>query len=320
MKQIVLQQSPVQFIENREEGLHKYLMGLTELTGVTTILREVIFRDKYEGIDPEVLRNAATRGTAIHEAVQAWMMREKWTPAEDLMPYYEEAVEALEAWKADGPRAAMEALATEYTISDCKEVATRADVVTEAGENLVDLDDIKTTYALDEEFLSWQLSVEKYYFEKQNPGVKVRKLLAFWYNRQRKVWAIKEVPYKGDVEVERLMAAWRAGEFWGLPAPAEGDVPAVVSSIAEVYAELEAEAQRATAKRDEFRARLMQAMKDNGVKSIKAEGFQVTYVEAGTTSKFDKAGLVAAHPDWQAEINKFTKSGPRAESIKITLK
>ena len=59
MKQIALIQSPVQFIENRQEGLHKYLFGLEELTGVTTILKDVMFRDKYSGIDDALLRNAA---------------------------------------------------------------------------------------------------------------------------------------------------------------------------------------------------------------------------------------------------------------------
>ena len=86
MKQITLTESPVQFIENRQEGLHKYVLDLEELTGVTTILGQVMFRDKYTGIDDAVLRNAADRGTAIHAAVQANMMGVDYELDPDLQP------------------------------------------------------------------------------------------------------------------------------------------------------------------------------------------------------------------------------------------
>ena len=61
-----LYESPVQFIEDRPNNIHEYWLGFGTLQGVTTILKNVIFYDKYSDIDPAVLRRAADRGTAIH--------------------------------------------------------------------------------------------------------------------------------------------------------------------------------------------------------------------------------------------------------------
>lgn len=319
MRPITLIQSPVQFIENRQEGLHKYLLGLNELSGVTTILREVIFRDKYAYIGEDILSNAAARGTAIHEAVQAWLMRETYFMPKDLEPYVIDANEAVDAWREDENRAKQKALAVEYLVSDCKDIATRIDIVKSEGEGVA-LEDIKTTYLLDEEFLSWQLSIEKYLFEKQNPGEPVVRLTADWYNRAKRRWVVKDIPDKGRDEVERLIAAWKAGEFWGLPMPKADDVPAVIIDLGQIYAQLTAEEERAVARRKEFRDRLMQAMKDNGIKTFKTDGFQVTYTEPGTTSTFDREALLKAHPELANELNKYIKTSPKKDSIKITIK
>lgn len=332
MKQVELVKSPVQFVEDREEGLHKYYMGFNELTGVTTILNAVIFRDKYCGINRKVLNQAARRGTAIHEALQAYLTGQPLQLADDLKPYELDAIEARTAWdrQNDGPifqetlRAFKLGAEVEYLVSDCKEVATKIDVVTSSEVydelNGIDISDIKTTYQLDDDYLEWQLSVEKYYFERQNPGLKVRRLLVYWWDRQRKVWVLKEYQYKGDELVERLLAAWRAGEYWGLPAAKEQQVPAVIVNIANIYAELVADAEAAEARRDEFRDRLKEAMKEHGVKSFKADGFSVSYTEPGTTSKFDKKGLLAARPDLKEVIEKFTSTSAKADSITIRMK
>lgn len=322
MKQIELVKSPVQFIEDREQGIHKYYLGFSELSGVTAILNAVIFRDKYAGIGVHVLNKAAQRGTAIHEAIQAYVMCKTFELSDDLQPFIADAMEAREAWTADVSRAMKQGVAVEYLVSDCKEIATKIDVVEPSDdvEGGVDISDIKTTYQLDEDYLAWQLSVEKYLFERQNPGLKVRRLFAWWWNRQRKAWEIRELAYKGDDEVERLFAAWRAGEFWGLPNKDEKQLPAAIVSIANVYTELERECKTAEARRDEFRTRLMDAMNDYGIKSFKAAGITVSYIAPSTSGSLDKTGLLADHPELKEVLSKYTKTTQKGESIRITLK
>ena len=320
MKKIELTQVPVKFIENRAEGLHKYLMGLTELVGVTTILKDVIFRDKYTGIDEDVLRNAANRGTAIHEAIQAFMTGRSLELAEDLQPYMADALAAREAWTSDSERLFMTALDVEYLISDCKEVATKIDVVTENEDGTVDLADIKTTYQLDEEYLSWQLSVEKFLFERQNPAVRVGRLMVYWYNRRERTWTIKQIPDKGTIEVERLLAAWRAGEFWGLPSQGPDSIPAPLLSIANMYADMEADLKAATEKRDKFRDQMLAKMQEYGIKQVKTEGFTCTYVEATERESMDTKKMLAEHPELADLYKDYRKVSQVKPSVRITLK
>ena len=321
MKQIALIESPVQFIENRQEGLHKYLFGLEELTGVTTILKDVIYRDKYSGIDDAVLRNAADRGTAIHVAVQACMMgQEIFELDEDLKPFLLDATQAKGAWIADAERREMRAVAVEYLVSDCKEVATKIDVVLPSGENMVDLSDIKTTCQLDEDYLSWQLSIGKCFFEKQNPNLKVNRLLAFWYNRREKEWQIREIQDKGTAEVERLLDAWRKGEYWGLPMPADTEYPAPLLNIGQMYAEMELAVKDATAKRDEFRNRMLAAMTDAGIEQVKVEGFTCSLVGESERKGFDYKRMIKEHPDLADMFGEYETTTKVKPSIRIILK
>ncbi len=320
MKQIALTESPVQFIENRQEGLHKYLFGLEELTGVTTILKQVIYRDKYTGIDEAVLRNAADRGTAIHEAVQACLMGVDYELDPDLQPYELDARVAWDAWIKNPACAGLVAEAVEYLVSDCKEVATKIDVVLPSGENMVDLSDIKTTYQLDEDYLSWQLSIGKYFFEKQNPNLKVNRLLAFWYNRREKEWQIREIQDKGTAEVERLLDAWRKGEYWGMPMPADTEYPAPLLNIGQMYAEMEQAVKDATAKRDEFRYRMLAAMTDAGIEQVKVEGFTCSLVGESERKGFDYKRMIKEHPDLTDMFGEYETTTKVKPSIRITLK
>lgn len=319
MKQTQLVQSPVQFIENRAEGMHQYVLGLNELTGVTSILKAVIFRDKYTGIDEAVLRNAADRGTAIHEAVQAYMMGVDFDLDPDLQPYEPDARLAWDAWTNNPACAGRRAIAVEYLVSDCKDVATKIDVVEPDGEGVA-IGDVKTTYQLDEEYLSWQLSVEKFLCQLQNPNLKVTRLLAYWYNRREETWTVKEVKDKGTAEVERLLDAWRKGEFWGMPIPADTEYPAPLLNIGQMYAEMEQAVKDATAKRDEFRDRMLAAMTDAGIEQVKAEGFTCSLVGESERKGFDYKRMIKEHPDLTDMFGEYETTTKVKPSIRIILK
>lgn len=321
MKQITLTESPVQFIENRQEGLHKYLFGLEELTGVTTILEQVMFRDKYTGIDDAVLRNAADRGTAIHAAVQANMMGVDYELDPDLQPYELDARVAWDAWIADAERREMRAVAVEYLVSDCKEVASKIDVVRKVGDGKYAIADIKTTYQIDIEYVSWQLSVYKYLFEHQNPNSEVVEMQVFWYNRREKEWQIREIPDKGTAEVERLLDAWRKGEYWGMPMPADTEYPAPLLNIGQMYAEIEYKIKEYTAQRNEFRSRLQGLMEEHNVPQVKLEGFTCTYVGESERKGFDYKRLIEEHPElWDGLLEEYQTTTRVKPSLKITLK
>lgn len=320
MKQTQLIQSPVQFIENRAEGMHHYILGLNELTGVTTILKDVIYRDKYTGIDEAVLRNAADRGTAIHEAVQAYMMGVDYELDPYLQPYELDARVAWDAWTNNPACAGLLAEAVEYLVSDCKEIASKIDVVRKVGEGKYAIADIKTTYQVDIEYVSWQLSVYKYLFERQNPNSEVVQMQVFWYNRREKMWRLNDIPDKGTAEVERLLDAWRKGEFWGMPMPADTEYPAPLLNIGQMYAEMEQAVKDATAKRDEFRDRMLAAMTDAGIEQVKAEGFTCSLVGESERKGFDYKRMIKEHPDLADLFGEYETTTKVKPSIRIILK
>ena len=320
MRQTQLIQSPVQFIENRAEGMHHYILGLNELTGVTTILKDVIYRDKYTGIDEAVLRNAADRGTAIHEAVQAYMMGVDYELDPYLQPYELDARVAWDAWTNNPACAGLVAEAVEYLVSDCKEIASKIDVVRKVGEGKYAIADIKTTYQVDIEYVSWQLSVYKYLFERQNPNSEVVQMQVFWYNRREKMWRLDDIQDKGTAEVERLLDAWRKGEFWGMPIPADTEYPAPLLNIGQMYAEMEQAVKDATAKRDEFRDRMLAAMTDAGIEQVKAEGFTCSLVGESERKGFDYKRMIKEHPDLADLFGEYETTTKVKPSIRIILK
>lgn len=320
MRQTQLIQSPVQFIENRAEGMHHYILGLNELTGVTTILKDVIYRDKYTGIDEAVLRNAADRGTAIHEAVQAYMMGVDYELDPYLQPYELDARVAWDAWTNNPACAGLVAEAVEYLVSDCKEIASKIDVVRQVADGKFAIADIKTTYQVDIEYVSWQLSVYKYLFERQNPNSEVVQMQVFWYNRREKMWRLDDIPDKGTAEVERLLDAWRKGEFWGMPMPADTEYPAPLLNIGQMYAEMEQAVKDATAKRDEFRDRMLAAMTDAGIEQVKAEGFTCSLVGESERKGFDYKRMIKEHPDLADLFGEYETTTKVKPSIRILLK
>ena len=322
MKPTTLPQSKVQFIENRAEGLHAYMLDLEELTGVTTVLKQVLFYDKYNGISEDVLRRAAARGTAIHEAVQAHLLGIPYDPAPDTLEFKAEAARALASWqnyeRGSELQTMVETECVEYLVSNEQDIASKVDVVfkNRGGEGYT-LADIKTTSEFDEEYLSWQLSIYADFFRQQT-GEAVTMLVAMWYNRSRGTWQVIQVKDKGHDAVQSLIDDWRKG-LQREVAKVETQYPAPVIELGQMYRDIENEIKRLTAERDEFRKGFMSLMKENGIKSVELEGFRATYIEPTERRSFDVKKLLALHPELEAEINECYKTSQVSETIKITV-
>ena len=301
--------SPIRFVEET----HKYYKGFQELHGVTEILKEVIFYDKYFGIDEDVLRKAAERGTAIHEIVQAWLMQDNNYISNG--SYIEDAEKALKSWIAfeqgTGLLELYKPIEVEYLVSNDIDVASKIDIVFQDNKEFV-LTDIKTTTEFDEDYLRWQLSIYKYLFELQT-GFKVSRLLAFWYDRHNDSWSGKEIKYIDTERVLELLDAWHNGERW----EKKEELPAPLLEIGKAYQSLEIQIKEIETKRAEFRSRLMAMMKEYGIKSVKLDGFLATYKEPTERKSFDLKTMLAEHPELKEITDNYYKTSPVAESILI---
>ncbi len=318
MKYRDLRISPVQFSERE----HSYTMqGIAnDLTGVTSIIKAVLFPNKYDGIPESILRQASKRGSDIHLACQ--MTDLVGTTLEDFLKKKEAGMlqdvdypEETENYLRIKAGHSIKMIASEYLVSDEMEFATMLDCIDDKGN----LYDIKTTAELDTEYLSWQLSLGAYLFEKQNPELKAGKLYGIWLRDDKSKLA--EVKRKSTEEVEAVLEAYREGlERQDLihRAVAEDDKDLLqLTSIESQIIEFKEAIKTLEAKKQENLSKLEEAMKREGVKKIETERILVTFVEPSKSKTIDTARLKAEQPEIAEQYAKETE---RKGFVKITLR
>lgn len=298
-----LNKSGVVFTDN-PHGYHlKTDNGVIELKGITGILHEHIFPDMYFNVSDDILAKAADRGTMIHENCRAY----------DVMGV---AASDEAGWYADMmDEGNFRAFAHEYTVSDEKYVASNIDVVAEKDGDIV-LMDIKTTSRLNDEYLSWQLSIYKYLFELQNPKLHVCGLYGIWLPQERygkpKIIKVPEVPVS---EIKKLLDCDAEG---GKYSPVVGekmttDIVAMQQTVTSVFRELKA--------LDEKKKIIMDAlytiMEANDIKKWECDDFSVSRVLPTSKTSFNSRKFKEDHADLYEKYQTVSKV---AGSVRITLK
>lgn len=180
--------SLVDFFES--EHIYMSIFGDT-LMGVTSILGETIFKEKYKDIPLYILNKAAEYGTMVHAKCEE----------HDIFGG-SDCIEVENYIKIKEENSLI-TIDNEYLVSDNIRVATMIDVIFESAENSVHLADIKTTSNLDKEYLSWQLSICAWLFEMQNPDINVDKLFGIWLRKEK--YKLIEVERKQNIEIEELL-------------------------------------------------------------------------------------------------------------------
>lgn len=161
------------------------------LIGVTSILGQTIFKDKYLNVPEYILNKAAEYGTMVHAKCEE----------HDIFGG-SDCVEVDNYIKIKEENSLI-TIDNEYLVSDNIRVATMIDIIFESAENSVHLADIKTTSNLDKEYLSWQLSICAWLFEMQNPDINVDKLFGIWLRKEK--YKLIEVERKQNIEIEELL-------------------------------------------------------------------------------------------------------------------
>lgn len=205
-----------------DDATHTYLYEGRLLSGVTSMLHRHVSAHKYDGISQMTLEIAALRGHLIHSGIQKYdivgmipneadledvienFRLEKGYPS-DSMPNATEIIERVTDYAFLKHKANLQTEANEYLVSNYKRHASAIDIVM-SEDGAIDLVDVKGTSKIDDDYLSWQLSIYKYLFELNNKGVKVRSLKCLWLPKPTYGKAkIKEVEEKPREEVERLI-------------------------------------------------------------------------------------------------------------------
>lgn len=304
MKATDLTSSPIIF----DPEAHEYLLigedfTSTAYSGVTSILSQVLFPSKYKDVDEDVLERAAARGTRIHELCQDTDTRP--TDRREGDEQYAPEVTNYELLKVAND---IEMIANEYLVSrDDWGIASQIDCVDSDGN----LYDIKTTYRLDTEYVSWQLSFYAEMFEAQNPTLKAGKLFAIWLRGTES--KLVEVPRKTPAQIQQVIDAWQADVTL---TTADGDDIDRLVAIEEQIAILKESLSELEIKRTQALEPIRVKMDEDGVKSVDNPRIKITIVADSTSSRFDSKRFKADHSDLFAQYSTETT---RAGYIKTTL-
>lgn len=295
-----LNDSGVRFVEDT----HQYFLGDKELFGITGMLSRQLFPNEYAGIDTATLEAAANRGTNIHRSC-GLVDNLGVMDCREAELYYE----LTRGLKHEQ---------TEYIVTDREYFATAIDKVYRTGEDTFTLADIKTTYSLNKEKTQWQLSIEAYLFERQNPGARVDRLVILWLRidkrgEQSELVEVKRIP---DRDIERLLTAEREG----VKLPAANDMPQEVVAMQEkIIAQLNY-VSTLQADIDELKAGLLERMQNLQVKSWEGDLLKITRKEGSTRYTLDTKRMRKEHPELEALFQDYETETKTKESLLITIK
>ena len=258
-----------------DEAEHTYTLDGLPMRGITGILNEYIFADKYAGIPQKILNDAAKRGKEIHNQVENIVNGKAVEMCWEVELFFDRMI-------------GKELIASEYIVSDNELFASAIDLVDEYGN----LYDIKTTAKLDLDYLRWQLSIYAYFFELQNPTLKANKLYGVWL--KDKNCEIVQVDRIDKEIIKGLLNAAALGEAWTNPlekeanekaeqlAVANAEQIAEMEKLTQAVAQLKTDYELADAKLKEFKAGMLTLMVANGVDKIEMPTMTISVKQAYT--------------------------------------
>lgn len=295
------------------EDTHEYFTpDFKKLHGITGFINEQLFPGKLDGIPESVLALATERGKRVHEECEN-------IDNEGIEAESKQGENYLRLKSDFG----LNHIASEYIVTDNEFIASPIDKVYLGRYSYsVILGDIKTTYKLDMLYLSWQLSIYAYFFEKQNPHLKVDSLVAIWLKGEEHdtILPVDRIP---DKEIEIFLQCCKEGLRYVDNCSADSyvaklnDLPAKVSNVEESVYQLIEMQKTLDEQMNKFKSQLLELMKEAKADNIKGDLITITRKKAYQRESFDAKALKEKYPDVYDE---FVKVSDVKESIQIKAK
>lgn len=282
-----------------------------ELQGITQTLVHRAYPDTYQRPDnyteeqwQAILDNAARKGTLMHSAIELYEDMGITSDAPEFASYLR-LKEELD----------LTHIASEYLVTDNERYATAIDGVYTDKDGGIVLTDYKRTYQLHEQEVTMQLSICKRFFELQNPGLRVARIICLWM-RNDKARALELTPISHDI-IDRLIQCDIDRVPFTFPVTAYGELPTALHAVEDEIIRIEEQTKAFKARYDELKAGLLSLMQENNVKQFKSDRITLTRVEPSPRATLDQTRLKEEHPDI---YNQYIKTTAVKPSIKITIK
>ena len=290
---IKLNHSPVLFFSET----HKYFLGEKELSGITSLISK-IYPKTYEGVPQEVLMKAAKQGSLMHETIELY----------DEMGIDSDLPE-LKSYKKLINEHGLSVVATEYIVSDEERYATAIDKVMQDVDGNIILVDLKRTYKIHEDNVRLQLSICKYLFEMQNPGLEVSKL--FVLRLRNDDVNFQELNPVSDAFLHECLD-YKDGDI----IPVETEL-SYLSDAENSIIDLENNIKMLKERKDKLMSGLHDMMEKHNIKSWEGKRIKLTRVMPQTKSTFDAKAFKDANPE---EYAKYVRESTTKGTVRITIK
>lgn len=303
-KRIELRPCGVVFYEEE----HRYYLGETELSGITTAISSQLgLANVFDKIPAAILENATRRGTEIHKSIERF--NNEWF--NDDSPQVQSYIRLC---KENG----IVAEANEYLVSDLKHYASSIDLVSRVDEDTFDLYDLKTWAKPTNDNMMkarYQLSIYAYYFTLVNPDAKVRNLGIIHLRETEKDHIAEIIPVQripSDI-CEELLQSYLEGKPFNNPY----DVPSDIRTQESLIRSLMETKARAEEQLNQIKNHIMSRMELLDIRSWQTDTMKITRKLASTRSSFDLNTFKTAYPDLNYED--FTRTSRVSPSLVITI-
>jgi hypothetical protein len=268
---------------------HTYTLNGKMLNGITHVIKDKLFPDEYKNVPEHILKQAAIRGSEIHKIIEMYdSCSIKTNGSIELENYIDLSYRN---------KFLLHHIQSEYLVTDGEQYASAIDKVYEDGNGGVILADIKTTYMLNMNYVSWQLSIYKYFFKLANPYINVSGLCVIWLKGEMSaIWPVHE---HSEEEVKKLLYS--------------DEIPTsspIVDFDEEDLIRLKKEADEAKKAYDTKKLEVQQYMVDMATKQIVGNKCKITIKEDTERISFDTKRFKDEHPDlYEQYVTKSTVKG-----------
>ena len=308
-KRIQLKDSGVFF----NEGEHSYFLPEKNkfLSGITDLLQRQLFPHLHDGIDEAILVRAAAYGKSVHSSCEDFDSLWINDGTQEVADYISLCQENSLTHEA-----------SEYLVSDFENYASMIDKVYRNDNNSFILGDIKTYGQMTpekHELARWQLSIYAYFFELQNKGAKVERLLIFHIrNKARQDGSfdhisrcieVKRIP--SEICKEILEADLRGEQFIN-----PYDIPPEIRQKENLIQSLLTVKKQCEDKLAVIKGEVLEKMQHCGIKAWEGDIIRFTRKAESTRTSFDWKAYQKDNPD--LDLSKYMKESIVSESLQLS--
>lgn len=315
MKKIELNTCPVLF----DKAGHTYSLDGVTLQGITSTLlahalpehaKQIEYLKENKG---EILAAKASYGSQMHDAIERYICGAK------MSEFSETEKNVIRRYKA--LTKGLKPIAAEYAVTDYLNFASMIDaILTDSSGNII-LDDHKFTYQLNEEYVSWQLSIYAYLFELINPNLKVGKLVVSWLPRQVDARdELKELPRHSNDEVQELIFSYITGVPYiaktAIEIKNQNTGMTLAPEVQQQFVNLVDTKKKIEAEYDELVKYIKELMVTTKNDKFVCDSFSISLSKAGTKKTFDKKKFSEEHPEL---YNSYISETPSERRLTIKI-